>query len=204
MPTMVCQRNHMKAACSSKKRKSESAAAVKKCKERKQSKWEPEVKVFDLHVKKLKHQKGQVYSRDKNEMLIKALNAYVKRRLDANKNLNYVDKTSIWWTSVDYEVAHDFGVGIKHVMWLCQTFLENGEIINKETDKCGCPVGSMNNRSTKINKDALKEIAKYVDELHSKHTTVNCTKVSEMLMDKLSLTVHKTTIHHAMEKLGLT
>ena len=62
----------------------------------------------------------------------------------------------------------------------------------------------MNNRSTKINKDALKEIAKYVDKFHSKHTTVNCTKVSEMLMDKLSLTVHKTTIHHAMEKLGLT
>ena len=99
---MVCWRNHLKAARSSKKRKSESAAAVKKRKEREQSKWELEVKVFDLHVKKLKHQKGQVYSRDKNEMLIKALNAYVKRRLDANKNLNYVDKTSIWWTSVDY------------------------------------------------------------------------------------------------------
>ena len=201
---MVCRRNHLKAARSSKKRKSESAAAVKKRKEREQSKWESEVKVFDLHVKKLKHQKGQVYSRDKNEMLIKALNAYLKRRLDANKNLNYVDKTSIWWTSVDYEVPHDFGVGIKHVMWLRQTFIENGEIINKETDKRGCPVGSMNNWSTKINKDALKEIAKYVDELHSKHTTVNCTKVSEMLMDKLSLTVHKTTIHCAMEKLGLT
>ena len=78
------------------------------------------------------------------------------------------------------------------------------EQLQKKTSKRGCDVGSTNNKSTKVNEEAIKAIASYVDLIHSQGGSVNSTIINGMLCDKFAFDVHQTTISRIMTKLGLS
>ena len=97
-----------------------------------------------------------------------------------------------------------FHVRLSHITWLRQQFTYEGTIVEKKTSKRGCDVGSTNNKSTKVNEEAIKAIASYVDLIHSQGGSVNSTIINGMLRDKFAFDVHQTTISHIMTKLGLS
>ena len=79
---------------------------------------------------------------------------------------------------------------MSHITWLRQQFSYEGTIVEKETSKRGCDVGSKNNKSTKVNEEAIKAIASYIDLIHSQGGSVNSTIINGMLCDKFAFDVH--------------
>ena len=98
----------------------------------------------------------------------------------------------------------NFHVSLAHITWLCQQFIYDGKIVDKNTTKRGCEVGSKSNKSTKVKEDAIKAIASYVDSVHSTGGSVNSTKINGMLRKKFAFDFHQTTNSRIMARLGLS
>ena len=196
MPPPSKRRKQSNEATKTKKRKCRSKAAIYKRNERESKKWQSELDVLLFHCKKLKRHNGKLYTPEENALFVRAIVACLDRHVRAGD--------SISWTGIDLEISGMFHVSVLHITWLRQTFLREGKLVDQEASKRGCGVGSSKNKATKVNEAAVKEIAKYVDTLHSKCSTVTLTKINAMLRDTFGVEVHQSTISRIMTRLGLS
>ena len=98
------------------KRKSRSQEAVKKQKQRAKRHWHDVLESFTLMTSSLENRKGRVRSYEENRMLLLAINASLRRAVEANNN------QQISWRSIEEEVAKDFRTRLNYVIELRKYF----------------------------------------------------------------------------------
>ena len=95
-------------AAEKKARLSRSIEATKKRQQRRRANWESQLKVFESFEAGLCNEKGKQRTFEENKMLLLALQASLRRRLERGED-------NISWRIIEDEVARDFHVGHDYI-----------------------------------------------------------------------------------------
>ena len=186
---------------------SRSAAALRMRKKRANDRWESIYNDFNEYSDSIKNPKGKTRSFEENKMLLLGMKAALKRRLNCG------EPTKISWTSIDIEMAEDFGYARRDVRAIRKQFFESEGadiLINEveeadETDGDGCRKRGhcINNNKQKIHLQHLHSILEYVDASHKKGQAVTVRKIRNHLRNDHHLSISRGQVHYTMKKLGL-
>ena len=186
---------------------SRSAAALRMRKKRANDRWESIYNDFNEYSDSIKNPKGKTRSFEENKMLLLGMKAALKRRLNCG------EPTKISWTSIDIEMAEDFGYARRDVRAIRKQFFESEGadiLINEveeadETDGDGCRKRGhcINNNKQKIHLQHLHSILEYVDASHKKGQAVTVRKIRNHLRNDHHLSISRGQVHYTMKTLGL-
>ena len=79
---------------------------IKKRQYRARKRWEETYKLMEDYSGGIKNSKGKTRTFEENRMILLALKAALRRRLEGEE-----DKRKIIWSAIDREVASDLGIG---------------------------------------------------------------------------------------------
>ena len=171
---------------------------IRRAKER----WEARLEDFEGYCEWVKNPNGKRRTFEENKMICLALKAGLRRRVrDFERGL---DPRSISWTSIDQEIAADFGFNLADVVAIRKQFIESegaDVIVNKDDDRKGGVRN--NNNQQKVTERHLLAIVEYVDSSHAKGQSVTVRKVMNHLSNVHDLSISRTQVRYSMKKLGL-
>ena len=109
-------------------RLSQSLHACKKRKERLANSWRNQLEVFSDFCQEIKNPNGRSRTLEENKLLILALRAYLRRKVESMNEGNLYP-SAITWTSIEEEVARDFCVGREYLTEIRRIFLDEGDVV---------------------------------------------------------------------------
>ena len=111
---------------------------------------------------------------------------------------------TINWSVIESEGATDFHVGREYTTALRKGFLDDGHKYIFGGDDRGYAVGvAAGYYNTKLNKDLLKAIAIYIDDIHSEGEYMVSNGENFHLLHNIGIDVHITTCGRVMKRIGL-
>ena len=172
--------------------------ALRKRAERALQQWKSEFKVFENILKSFVENSRRTRSKDENVLLLLAMKAAIRRRIERKDRY-------ISWTSIEEEIAVDFGIDPHHLKNLRCGLIENGEVHVQICNKRGgAAEGAKKAPNTKLTKEVLLAIAKFVDLTHSEGEAVTSRKIRAHVYTEFGgLELHKSTVLRGMKRLGL-
>ena len=197
----VCknQRKHLEnahnAKSNTKRRLSRSHSAVARREQRRTKWWKSTLDVLDTVLHQLVPTKGKEKTNEQEKMNLMVVIAYVRQNIEMNKQFT--------WTLIENEVARDLHIRSNYVSQLRQQFLDEGELIHCEYLQRGFKSGSFAHPKTKMTNEIVKDVASYVESVHSQGKTVSARMVNIMLQQKHLFTVDRKTIRKTLKRLGL-
>jgi transposase len=183
---------------SKRKQQSQLANAKRQAKYCKIKEWKDLLKELHSHEHKLKNPQGRVCENEENKMIMLVLLGILEQRLNED------DAHKITWTPIEREASNMLHCHISHVTSVHKQFEKHKVIPHFDIKgRGGASETYDRDRQSTIKQVTLVEIAKYVDEMHSKGCSVTNKKVRGMLKSKFELKVTRRSIQRAMKKLGL-
>jgi hypothetical protein len=190
---------------SKKRRRSRTAHASKKNKERLANSWRNQLEVFSDFCQEIKNPNGRSRTLEENKLLILALRAYLRRKVESmNKGNLY--PSAITWTSIEEEVARDFCVGREYLTEIRRIFLDEGDVVvfGTENARGGAAEKYDHSSQQKVSIEHLKEMVKFIDQQHSEGRSVTNRKVRNWLLQDQGIEVSRRTIQRKLQDLGLS
>ena len=185
-------------AAEKKARLSRSVEARKKRQQRMRANWESQLKVFESFEGGLCNEKGKQRTFEENKMLLLALQASLRRRLERGE-------ANISWRSIEDEVARDFHVGHDYIPTLRKGLFDDGNVFVFGGEKRGsAAVGAKESERTKLTREIMSEITTFIDDTHSTGKAVTRRSIRAMLFERHNMIIHPATITRAVRRLGLS
>ena len=167
--------------------------------------WKAKYEDLERRCEGLFNPKGTVRSIAENRLFvfgIKVVLGFLMQLAQAN----LMEWKEITWTKIRFFIAENFKVAQSHVADVLNMIMEgeHGYVLEPSSEKRGAGSESYPSRS-KLTPEQLLELAKYVDQQHSKGRSVSKQKLINWVRHQYNgLEVSKTTVGRYLKKLGLT
>jgi hypothetical protein len=146
------------------RRRSRTAQALKKHKERLENSWRNQLEVFSDFCQEIKNPNGRSRTLEENKLLILALRAYLRQKVES-MNEGDLHPSSINWTLIEEAVARDFCVRREYLTELRRIFLDEGDVVvfGMENARGGAAENYDHSTQQKVSSEHLIEMVKYID-----------------------------------------
>ena len=168
---------------------------AKKRKEHLANSWRNQLEIFSDFCQEIKNPNGRSRTLEENELLILALRAYLRRKVESMDEGD-LHPSSNTWTLIEEAVARDFCVRREHLTEIRRIFLDEGDVVvfGTENARGGAAENYDHSSQQKVSSEHLKEMVKYIDQQHSEGRSVTNRKVLNWLRQEQGVNVSRRTI----------
>ena len=186
-----------------KRRLQQHASTIRRKKSKRDDKfkhWKDTLAKWELLCASLYNSNGRIRSYEENSMLLLAMKAKLDMLLQyATDNPDLIFDIS--WTSIDISISQDFKVRKETISQLRKTFAKDGSVLITDATVRGR--GSTNyDIAVKVDTNMLESLAKWVDEQHSKGTSITNERVRNWLESK-GVTISRRQAARYLDRMGL-